>query len=146
MNKISFHFNNVSIELKNRQLLKRFITDLFKQENTHFSKLDYIFCTDSFLLGLNKVYLQHDYFTDIITFNLADTHTPVIGELYISTDRVRENAKILGLAFREELLRVMFHGALHLCGYVDKRLVEKDQMTFKENFYLELYANVSRGT
>ena len=146
MNKISFHFNDVSVELKNRQLLKRFITDLFHQESTHFSKLDYIFCTDSFLLGLNKDYLQHNYYTDIITFNLADARTPVIGELYISIDRVRDNAKNLGLTFSEELLRVMFHGALHLCGYVDKKLVEKDEMTCKENFYLELYANVSRGT
>lgn len=98
-----------------------------------------MFCSDEFLLQINREYLQHDYYTDIITFDLSDPGGPVRGEIYISVDRVRENAKDLGTTLRKELLRVIFHGALHLCGYKDKTRQEQARMRDLEEKYLALY-------
>ena len=97
------------------------------------------FCTDQYLLDINKRFLKHDYFTDIITFNLADPNGKIEGEIYISVDRVRENSKKMQVSLREELHRVIFHGALHLCGYGDKGDKEKKKMTTAEDRYLRLY-------
>jgi rRNA maturation RNase YbeY len=101
--------------------------------------LTYVFCSDEYLLDINKEYLNHDYFTDIITFNLANTDQPVEGEIYISLDRVKENAQKLGQSYKDELHRVIFHGALHLCGFKDKALEEQTRMRKKEDEYLDLY-------
>ena len=98
--------------------------------------LEYVFCTDDALLEINKEYLQHDYYTDIITFPLQDS--PIEGLLYISIDRVRENALELGYSFKQELHRVMVHGLLHLMGYDDKTDVEKSAMREMENECLQL--------
>ncbi|HZG22991.1 MAG TPA: rRNA maturation RNase YbeY, partial [Chitinophagaceae bacterium] len=90
---------------------------------------------------MNRLHLSHDYYTDISTFNLAD-RAPVAGELYISIDRVRENAKELHLPFQTELLRVIFHGVLHLCGYKDSTATQREEMRAAEDKYLNLYALV----
>jgi rRNA maturation RNase YbeY len=100
------------------------------------------------LLQINQSFLGHDDFTDIITFDFSEHNNRHIeGEIYISIDRVVENAMHLGLAFEEEILRVIFHGALHLCGFMDKTEAERAVMTAKEDFYLQMFADgVSRGT
>ena len=106
------------------------------EEGVGFTSLDYIFCSDEYLLEINQKFLQHDDLTDIITFNLAETKGEVVGEIYISVERVRDNALLFNVDFEEELRRVVFHGALHLCGYNDKTRKEQQEMRKKEDFYL----------
>lgn len=101
--------------------------------------LTYIFCSDEYLLGINRQFLRHDYYTDIISFNLAAKKAPVEGEIYISLDRVKDNARQLKLPFKQELHRVIFHGALHLCGYKDKLRKDITLMRKMEDFYLKKY-------
>jgi rRNA maturation RNase YbeY len=102
------------------------------------TSLQYVFCSDPYLLQINKDFLQHDFYTDIITFELSadPLGSGVEGEIYISIDRVRENAQELGVPIQQELLRVIFHGALHLCGFKDKTSAQEKQMRAKEEEYL----------
>lgn len=135
---VHFHFDQIQIPLKNRTKLKEFIAEIFSAEGFKLSRLDYIFCTDEKLLTINKEFLHHDTYTDIITFDLSEDK-PITGEIYISAERVHENAQKFGARFEEELYRVIFHGALHLCGYKDKKPEEKTLMRKKENVYLKRY-------
>ncbi len=135
---IYFHFPNKKFSFSQRRELKEFISRLFKQEKTRLGGLYYIFCSDKYLLDINREFLKHDYYTDIITFDLSVSDS-VSGEIYISIDRVRENARNMGLSFALELHRVMFHGALHLCGYNDKTKKDKARMSSREDFYLALF-------
>lgn len=128
------------ITLRNKKALRLFIAGLFKKENKQLASLNYIFCSDEQLLDINRKFLNHDYYTDIITFNLsASKKTPITGEVYISTDRVRENARLNRKTIENELHRVIFHGALHLCGYKDKTPAAQKQMRQKEDAYLNAY-------
>ena len=134
------HFNLLEkFSFTNRISLKRFIHQLFKKERKTILRLDYIFCSDDYLLKINQEFLDHDYLTDIISFDLSANHQSVTGEIYISIDRIKENARRFDTSFSNELFRVMFHGALHLCGYNDKTNHEKSLMTKKEDYYLNLY-------
>jgi len=119
------------------------IRTLFEEQHTTLEKLSYIFCTDEYLLELNSKYLNHTTLTDVITFPLSEVDAPVIAEIYISIDRIKENAKKFNTQYQTELLRVMIHGALHLCGYGDKKASEKSKMREQENYYLEKF-KVSR--
>ena len=101
--------------------------------------LSYIFCTDDYLLDINIRYLNHNTLTDIITFDLSETEHDVTGEIYVSVDRVRENAAKFGAAYSEELYRVIFHGALHLCGFKDKTRADAEEMRKQENECLSDY-------
>jgi rRNA maturation RNase YbeY len=141
MQKIHFHFNDRKPGLRNRKKLKIFIEDLFINEKKKLEALSYIFCSDEYLLDINKTFLKHDFYTDIITFDLGDTQNEISGEIYISVDRVKENARQLGVGIEEELHRVIFHGALHLCGYRDKSKGEVLEMRKKEDKYLRKYFN-----
>lgn len=125
--------------LRNRTRLKGFIKDLFKREGVALESLTYIFCSDEYLLEINRSYLKHDYYTDIITFDLSPDKTAIIGEIYISIDRVRDNAQTMGQSLATELHRVIFHGALHLCSYKDKTKADKAKMTQMEDKYLSRY-------
>ena len=136
---VQFFFNASLIKLSERRRLKLFINQLFKEERMLFSSLSYVFCSDQYLLSINREFLQHDDYTDIITFCLSGASEPVEGEIYISTDRVKENAISIGTSFNNELHRVIFHGALHLCGYKDKKPSDKRKMTDAEDKYLQLY-------
>ena len=139
---INFYFEQ-GITLNNRKGLKQFIASLFKQEGKGLSVLTYIFCSDEYLLNINRQYLGHDYYTDIISFDLSETKAgPTIGEIYISTDRIKENAKGLKVSIEQEIHRVIFHGALHLCGYKDKTKSQQKTMRSKENFFLIKYGFV----
>jgi probable rRNA maturation factor len=136
---IDFHFTDARGGLKDRRKLKSFLAALFKREKKALASLTYIFCSDKALLDINQQFLQHDYYTDIITFNLAPRNHAVEGEIYISLDRVRENALNLDEYFYRELHRVIFHGALHLCGYKDKTNKDLLIMRTTEDFYLKRY-------
>ena len=136
---IQFFFIDVKITLSERRRLKTFIERMFRNEGIQINSLVIIFCSDEYLLGVNRRFLNHDYYTDIITFNLADKEELVEGEIYISTDRIRENALINKVALQNELHRIIFHGVLHLCGFKDKKPNEKTLMTIEENKYLKMY-------
>jgi len=138
MNLVSFGNADTISRFNYKSQLKLFIEEIFKRETVALASLQYIFCTDEYLLELNKQFLNHDYYTDIITFNLSDS-TAMVGEVYISIDRVRDNALNLGISFQQEIQRVIFHGALHLCGYKDKRKAEVVTMRKKEEEYLHLF-------
>jgi len=139
VSKVSFFFEQVSFSLTQRTELKKFIEALFKNEGCRLKNLNYVFCTDKKLLSINRQFLQHDYFTDIITFDLSETSNAISAEIYISIDRVRENALNHDESFRRELHRVIFHGSLHLCGYADKTNIERKMMRLKEDIYLKKY-------
>ncbi|MBK7884830.1 MAG: rRNA maturation RNase YbeY [Chitinophagaceae bacterium] len=136
---IQFFYNDVQPNIKDRTKLRLFIVQIFKREHKPLQSLTYVFCTDDYLLSINKSFLKHNFFTDIITFELSDKNEPCKGEVYISIDRVRENAENLGCSFKEEIHRVVFHGALHLCGYKDKTSAEQRDMRAAEDKYLNLY-------
>jgi rRNA maturation RNase YbeY len=142
---IKFNNIDVSYKIKNILLTKKWIQEAIKEEEKIF---DYIFinlCSDQYLLDMNIKSLNHDSYTDIITFQLNDLADPIEGDIYISIDRIKENAKLLGLNIDAELKRVLIHGVLHLCGYKDKKIKDKLLMTKKENYYLNKDI-VSRGT
>ena len=144
--KVCFFFENVKISLNNRSGLKKFIESIFRKEKKKLKSLNYIFCKDSHLLKINQEYLNHDFYTDIISFDLSEKEGGVLGEIYISIDRVRENSKKLGIPLSKELRRVIFHGALHLCGYRDNTYAEIIRMRKVEEYYLNIYLQVSRDT
>jgi rRNA maturation RNase YbeY len=136
---VSLFFQN-NITLKQRGKLKTFIKFLMIEEGYQAKDISIIFCSDEFLLDLNKQHLNHDYFTDIITFDLTPKkEKEITGELYISTDRVKFNAKDYNTTVNNELHRVIFHGILHLCGYKDKSKKDIAIMRAKELQYLNLY-------
>jgi len=139
MGSVSFYSADVSIPIKHRPKIRKLIIDLFAKERTPFERLSFIFCSDEYLLHLNKKHLNHDYYTDVITFDLPNPLNQVAGEVYLSTERIKENAKAYNQAYQEELLRVMIHGALHLCGYKDKTRAGAREMRLKEEFYLHLF-------
>ncbi len=121
-------------ELEDEARTFDWIVETLEAETKRLHTISYIFCNDDFLYEMNVEHLQHDDLTDVITFPYqAD---PVEGEVYISIDRIKENAEKFGVTWQHELRRVMVHGALHLCGYTDKSESDRTAMTQKENFYL----------
>ncbi len=136
---IHFFFQKLRFTLRDRRRLRAFIKQLFKKEHKQLQSLQVIFCTDKALLKMNRDFLKHNYYTDIITFPLSPAGMPVEAELYISIERVRDNANNLGTAFQTELHRVIFHGCLHLCGYADKSSQQIKKMREREDHYLRLY-------
>jgi len=133
---IQFHFLQKGFTLSDRSLLKSFIEGLFKKEKKKLSTLNYIFCSDEYLLKINRQYLKHDFYTDIITFGLSEPGEPIEAEIYLSIDRVKDNASHFETSLKRELHRVIFHGALHLCGYRDKKKAEQLLMRKMEDKYL----------
>lgn len=119
--------------------LKTTITKIFEKANKNIGTVNYIFCSDDYLLNLNKQFLNHDTYTDIITFDLSDSKSTVDAEVYISLDRVKNNSVFLKTTLESETARVILHGALHLCGYKDKTKAAKITMRAKEEEFLRLY-------
>ena len=136
--KVCFFFEVKKFRLQNQVRLRLFIENIFKEEKKQLLSLNFIFCSDNKLLELNQQFLKHDYYTDIITFDLSETDS-ILAEVYISLDRVRNNAKKLDIPFKTELHRVIFHGVFHLCGYGDKTKREIEKMREKEEFFLSKY-------
>ena len=143
--KVCFYYQT-PVSLRKREILKKFIEKIFRSENRRLTALNYIFCPDSEILRINKEFLKHDYYTDIITFEFSGKGAPIEGEIYISIERVKENAKTIGDTLTKELHRVIFHGALHLCGYKDKTQKEIKRIRKREDFYLDNYFKVPRDT
>jgi len=140
---ITFSEADRRFTLGNRRKLKTFIEHvLCAEEGMSIKALSYVFCSDNYLLDINKRFLNHDYYTDIISFDLRIDKAKVIeGEIYISIDRVRDNSITLGPLYSDEFLRVIFHGVLHLCCYKDKSKNDIVTMRSAEEKYLMLYAS-----
>jgi rRNA maturation RNase YbeY len=134
-------FNNAdkTTSLRFRTKLKSFINKHCLKEGVRIETLQYVFCSDAFVLDINKRYLNHNYYTDIISFDLSEQRGQLIGDVYISIDRVKENAKTEGNLYMHELLRVIFHGALHFCGYKDKKPADVKVMRAMEDKWLKAY-------
>ena len=134
-------FNNAdkSTSLRSRTELKTFINKQCLKEGVNIETLQYVFCSDAFLLDINKRFLNHNFYTDIISFDLSEQKGSLIGDVYISIDRVKENAKTEGNLYTHELLRVIFHGALHFCGYKDKKPADQKTMRSMEDKWLKAY-------
>ncbi|MHB1921086.1 MAG: rRNA maturation RNase YbeY [Chitinophagaceae bacterium] len=136
---VHFYSQDILLKLKHRIPLKNFLHQLFLWEAKNLVGLDYIFCSDQFLYTLNRDFLNHHTYTDVLTFDLSLQADQIQGEIYISLQRVKENAVKFGANFENELHRVIFHGALHLCGYQDKSPGAKKIMRNKEDHYLKKY-------
>lgn len=146
MQKVAFaQMEGINFKYNKRRMLKKIIVDIFTMEKKQLHSLQYVFCSDDFLFDMNIKYLDHHTYTDIITFDLSEKNNITKGEIYISIDRIKENAKEHKVSFEFELERVIFHGALHLCGYKDKTKPQKNAMTARENYYLNKFY-VTRGT
>ena len=139
--KVHFFSHDIATGLRNTSNLKHFIELIFKEESQKLDTINYIFCSDKAVLEINKKYLNHDFYTDVITFDLSQNNGNITAEVYISIERIRDNAKQLGISIKSELHRVLFHAALHLCGYNDKRIRDKEIMRKKEDQLLSKYFN-----
>lgn len=139
MSSVTFHSEQIAFRLSNEKELSSWLGDCCKLENQELTKLAFIFCSDEYLLQVNQDYLQHDYYTDVITFDYSESPF-VSGDIFISIDRVSENAASFNTNFIDELHRVMIHGVLHLMGNTDSNAADKSAMTSKEDYYLSLRA------
>ena len=139
----TFHFEDVKpFDLDSKKYNQK-ISYIVDNEGFIEKEITVVLCSDSYLLKMNKQHLNHDYFTDIITFSY-NTDNQISGDLFISLDRLKDNAVIFDVSVNEELERVIYHGVLHLCGYKDKTDKEVSVMREKEKYYLE--CDVSRET
>lgn len=139
MARISFSYQKPFYAPKQKTRLKQFLVELAGNEGYGVDDLSIVFCSDQFLRTMNRDYLDHDYETDIITFDLGERRGVISGELYISIDRVKDNAQSWSQPVVRELHRVIFHGLLHLCGYKDTLKAQQARMREKEDFYLRRY-------
>jgi probable rRNA maturation factor len=135
--KILFNDFDLKSTFRNRTAIKAWLKECIKKERHQLGFLSYNFCSDKKLLEINREYLHHDYYTDIITFELSEGKF-ISGDIYISLDRVKENAKLNYTTQTSELMRVLIHGVLHLCGYQDKTKKDAAMMRQKEDYYLSL--------
>ncbi len=136
MPKINFFTEDINYTLKHKTKIKSWITSAIIEEGYRLAELNFILCSDSYLLRINQDYLQHDDYTDVITFDNSEELKTIVGDIFISVDRTKENAQQFDSTTHSELCRVMIHGTLHLLGYKDKTKAAKTKMTAKEDFYL----------
>ena len=141
--KISFHSVD-KFSLDNESAIEVFINTLAKEESRKVGDIAFVFCDDTYLHKINLEFMDHDTYTDVVTFDYS-VGNELISEIYISTERVKENAKKYRETFENEIRRVMIHGVLHLCGYKDKLTEDKRIMRDKENHYLSLLALTLKG-
>jgi len=133
---IKFYNEDRSVKKLNRKLIRNWLDYVVSNEQHKLGEIGIIFCSDDYLLKINKEFLNHDYYTDIVTFNYVEGNI-ISGDIFISLDRIIENAKEYNVEFENELLRIIVHGILHLLGFDDKGEILKNEMTIKENQYLE---------
>jgi rRNA maturation RNase YbeY len=138
MSKINFFNEETDFSLKQKTKLRSWISSVLNDNHKHLISLNYIYTSDEYLLKINKEYLNHDTFTDIVTFDQSTQKDHIEADIYISIDRIKDNAHNLNIPIQEELHRVMIHGVLHLIGFGDKTETEKKEMRKKENHYLAL--------
>jgi rRNA maturation RNase YbeY len=133
---IQFFEEDITYKLKNKTAVRKWITETVINEGFKLAELTYVFCSDEYLLQINQQYLNHDTYTDIITFDNSEEHNTIAGDIFISIERIKENAAKFAVTETQELHRVIIHGALHLLGYKDKTVADKKKMTLKEDYYL----------
>jgi len=138
----NFFSENKNFKISNKKEIRALLKKICKKENKKISFINCVFCSDNRLLEINKKYLNHTSLTDVVTFDFTINKKNIEGDIYISVDRVKENAKKYKETFKKELLRVIIHGLLHLIGFLDKTKEEKNTMTLKENEYLSLYSKL----
>jgi rRNA maturation RNase YbeY len=134
---IAFHALDPGYKITSKNALKAWIEQVVEKEEAEIGQLNFILCSDEYLRELNNKYLQHNYYTDVLTFEMDDNGERITGDIFISIDRIKENSKKFEESVWKELKRVMLHGVLHLLGYNDKTLIEKRRMTEREELYLE---------
>jgi rRNA maturation RNase YbeY len=144
---IHFHTEEIKFTLKNKTILKKWITSTILKRKHHVGEITFVFCSDDYLLKMNNQYLNHNTYTDVITFDYTEKsplpslkgviHSTISGDIFISIDRVKENATKFSKSFEDELHRVIIHGVLHLMGYKDKSTLAKAEMTKQENLCLK---------
>ncbi|RFZ82764.1 rRNA maturation RNase YbeY [Mucilaginibacter terrenus] len=135
---INFFAEDVSYKVKDKIAIRKWIKETVVAEGFKLDELNYILCSDAYLLQINQQYLDHDTYTDIITFDNSEEDGVITGDIFISVERIQENAEKFEVPEAHELHRVMIHGALHLLGYKDKSAADKKKMTLKEDQYLAL--------
>jgi len=133
---INFFPEDIKFNLKNKIQIRNWIKDTITEEGYELEELNFILCSDEYLLAINQQYLNHDTYTDVITFDNSEALKMILGDIFISIERIQENAKQFKGTVQHELCRVMIHGTLHLLGYKDKGKAAKTLMTEKEDFYL----------
>lgn len=135
---INFFNEDIEFDLPDKGSTSKWIENVLQNEGYEADTINYIFCSDEHLLDINKEYLGHNTLTDIITFDYSDRHDSIESDIFISIERVRENANALDKGFEEELHRVVIHGLLHIMGYLDKTSDQKKEMREKEDACLSL--------
>lgn len=135
---INFYFEEIDEFSLDLPKTIHWIEQTIQKEKKKTGEISFIFCSDEYLLEINRSYLDHDYYTDIITFDYVE-NGEISGDIFISVDRVQDNAEKFQVSFDNELNRIMIHGVLHLCGYKDKAVNEKKLMTSKEDYYLGMH-------
>ena len=138
MSSVNFFTEDVGFSIKQKKKVRQWIADTVAQNNKNLKSINYVFTSDLYLSKINKKYLEHDSMTDIITFDNSSEKDIIEGDIYISVERIKENAKKFSCSFDQELHRVMIHGVLHLLGFDDKTSTQKKEMRKKENHYLAL--------
>jgi probable rRNA maturation factor len=138
MSKIAVNFftEDLNYTLKQKTRIRSWLLDTITAEGYALEELNFILCSDDYLLKINQQYLDHDTYTDVITFDNSETPKTIVGDIFISVERIQENAKSFKSTVFEELCRVMVHGTLHLLGYKDKSKTDKSLMTAREDHYL----------
>lgn len=139
MGTIKFFTEDIAHKLASSTKTKQWIKSIIEAEGFTLGAVNYVLCSDEYLLEMNRQYLDHDYYTDILTFDNSESDTEIEGDIFISLERVHENAGSESTAPDEELRRVLAHGILHLCGYDDHAAEEKANMRKKEDYYLSLF-------
>lgn len=135
---IHFFEEEIQLRLENEEAVRSWVREMLDSEGFEDGgEINYIFCSDEYLLAINQSYLDHDTYTDIITFDTSHSPLEIAGDIFISAERVTENAKNYQVSFHNELYRVMAHGILHLCGYNDSTKEEIKKMRERESFYLK---------
>lgn len=141
---IEFHQHDVAFKLESEETLRDWLQQIAKRHQKSIESVIYIFCSDDYLLDINRQYLQHDYYTDIITFPYA--YDPIASEIYISIDRVKDHAMVHSVPVYNELLRVMAHGLLHMCGFSDSTITEKEEMKKQEDASLQAWYTLNNNS
>ena len=139
---ISFYNEDVNYRLLYKEKIRLWLLKVIKEEKKQAGNISFIFCSDEYLLEINLQYLSGDYLTDVITFDFTENNL-ISGDVFISVDRVKENAKLFQQKYYHEMLRVILHGILHLCGYKDKTDKEEKQMREKEDYYLQKFESIN---
>lgn len=136
---INFFNEDIDFKLKGKNNFKAWLKKVAEKEGFRINDLNYIFCSDQYLHKINLEYLDHDTYTDIITFDNSEEEKIIEGDIFVSIERIRENSSILNTLLEEETKRVIVHGLLHLCGYNDYSIEDKEKMRRLESEYILIF-------